>query len=145
MSEVLPVVNEIHADAPSDGVTVILSLEQLIKSHVQSIEKLKEEKKKIKETIDDSLLGDVVYQEKFKVAKEATKQKNATKLQILKQPSNIILANKLKGITSELKDKRLALSDYLLDYQRQTKATQLELFDGSIGEIVQVAKIVKAA
>lgn len=127
----------------SDQATVLLSLEQLVKSHIASIDQLKVENKKYKQMLEDALVGDVVYQEHDKAAKEAAKQKGATKLQILKQPANLTLSNKIKSISSELKEKQIALSDYLLEYQRLSGATEIEGEDGELREIVHTAKVIK--
>lgn len=130
----------------SEGeVSVLLSLEQLIKSHIASIDKLREENRKHKQMLDDALLNDQVYQEHLKIAKEATKQKSATKQQIMKQPANIVLANKIKSMSTELKEKQMALSDYLLEYQRMTGVNEIEGDDGEVREIVNSAKVIKKA
>lgn len=129
----------------SDQATVLLSLEQLIKNHIASIDKLKEEAKKHKQMLEDAFMNDAVYQEHMKQAKEAIKVKSATRAQILKQPQNILLSNKVKQMTTELKDKQFALSDYLLEYQRMTGVNEIEGEDGEVREIVNSAKVVKRA
>lgn len=129
---------------PSDNdATVLLSLENLIKNHIASIDKLKEEVRKQKQMLEDGFLSDAVYQEHMKLAKEAIKQKSATRAQITKQPQNIALSNKIKSMTTELKDKQFALSDYLLEYQRLTGVNEIEGEDGEVREIVNTAKVIK--
>lgn len=125
--------------------TVLLSLENLIKNHIASIDKLKEENKKQKQMLEDSFMNDAVYQEHLRLAKEAVKQKSATKSQITKQPQNMALSQKIRQMSAELKDKQLALSDYLLEYQRLTGVNEIEGDDGEIREIVNSAKVVKRA
>jgi len=142
MQNIVPVVNE-RKVKQENGSEVILSLEQLIKSHVESIDRLTVEKRKQAEMLKDGCNNDLVYREHADKAKEAAKVRNATKAQIMKQPAMVLLSNKVKSITSELKDKKMALSEYLLEYQRLTQATQLELFDGQILEIVKTAKVIK--
>lgn len=129
----------------SDQVTVLLSLEQLIKSHIASIDKLREESRKHKQMLEDAFLNDPVYQEHLKVAKEATKQKSTTKQTIMRQPANVQLSNKIKEMSAELKDKQFALSDYLLEYQRLTGVNEIEGEDGEVREIVNTARVVKRA
>lgn len=113
--------------ASSDQVTVLLSLEQLIKSHIASIDKLKDESRKHKQMLEDAFMNDPVYQEHLKIAKEATKQKSTTKQTIMRQPANVQLSNTIKEMTAELKDKQMALSDYLLEYQRMTGVNEIML------------------
>ena len=123
--------------------TVLLSLENLIKNNIASIDKLKDELKKHRQMLEDAFIGDAVYQEHMRLAKEAAKVKAATRAQISKQPQNILLSNKIKGMTTELRDKQFALSDYLLEYQRMTGVNEIEGDDGEIREIVNTAKVVK--
>jgi hypothetical protein len=141
---------EIVEEAPatqsdSDQATVLLSLENLIKNHIASIDKLKDEVKKQRQMLEDSFMNDAVYQEHLRLAKEAIKVKSATRLQITSQPQNIMLSNKIKSMTTELKDKQFALSDYLLEYQRLTGINEIEGEDGELREIVNTAKVVKRA
>lgn len=127
----------------SDQATVLLSLENLIKNNIASIDKLREETRKHKQMLEDSFMTDAVYQEHLKLAKEAAKVKSATRAQILKMPQNVQLSNKIKNMTTELKDKQYALSDYLLEYQRMTGVNEIEGEDGEVREIVNTAKVVK--
>ena len=131
------------ASDTSDQATVLLSLENLIKNHIASIDKLKEEVRKQKQMLEDGFMNDAVYQEHLKLAKEAAKVKAATRSQITKQPQNIALSNKIKTMTTELKDKQFALSDYLLEYQRLTGVNEIEGDDGEVREIVNTAKVIK--
>lgn len=125
--------------------TVLLSLEQLIKNHISSIDKLKEEVTRQKQMLEDSFMNDAVYQEHLRTAKEAIKVKNATRSQILKQPQNVLISSKVKSMAVELKDKQFALSDYLLEYERMTGVNEIEGEDGEVREIVNSAKVVKRA
>lgn len=127
----------------TDQSSVITSLDNLIKSHIATIERLSVEIKKQREMVNDTFANDAVYQEQERKAKEATKLKNATKQQLLKQPSILQIINKLKGMTVELKEKQSSLSDYLLEYQRMTGVNEIEGEDGEVREIIHVAKVVK--
>lgn len=129
----------------SDQATVLLSLEQLIKNHIASIDKLKEENRKHKQMLEDAFMNDQVYQEHLKLAKEAAKVKAQTRSQIMKQPANVVLSNKVKSMSVELKEKQMALSDYLLEYQRLTGVNEIEGEDGEVREIVNTARVVKKA
>lgn len=127
----------------TDQATIVVSLGQLIKSHIASIDKLREEVKKHREMIADGFANDSVYQELDTQAKEAIKKKNAAKQQIAKQPAVITLVNKAKSMSAELKEKQMALSDYLLEYQRMTGVNEIEGEDGDVREIVHIAKAVR--
>ena len=123
--------------------TVLLDLENLIKSHVSGIDKRKEELKKIKEMLNDIFVNDPTYQEHEKQAKEANKVKGATKAQLIKLPNAKELGDKIKTITSEIKETDGALSDYLREYQRMSGSNEIEGDDGQVREIVYVAKLIK--
>jgi len=127
----------------NNDATVLLDLENLIKSHVSGIDKRKEELKKIKEMLNEIFVNDPTYQEHEKQAKEANKIKGATKAQLMKQPNAKELGDKIKTTTSEIKETDGALSDYLREYQRMSGSNEIEGDDGQVREIIYVAKLVK--
>lgn len=131
--------------ATEDQSAVLTSLDQMIKAHVSSIDKLKTEVKKLREMIQDGFANDAVYKEHDDAAKAAAKVRQATKAQIMKQPAVLTLVQKMKTLNSELKEKQYSLSDYLLEYQRLSGANQIETDDGQVLEIVNSAKIVRKA
>ncbi len=136
-----------QADSQSaeDQSTVLTSLDELIKTHIASIDRLSEEKKKLAEMLADGFNNDASFKQVSDKAKEAAKAKSQVKQQIMNRPGVIEVANKLKSISSEVKEKQMALSDYLLEYQRMTGVNQIEGSDGEVREIVHVAKLVKKA
>ncbi len=127
----------------TDQATVLLSLEELIKNHIQSLEKLQDELKKHREMFADAFENSEVYREHEKRVKEVTKEKSQAREQILKQPAMQSLAQKIKDFNTELKEKKGALSDYLLEYQRMSGANEIEGHDGKLRDIVNNAKLVK--
>lgn len=143
MNQQFPTVQEIRVHKSSKA-DVVMSLENLIKTNIESIDKLAEEAKKHKEMLTSSFENDPTYREHEEKVKEATKLRNTTKEEITKQPSVAVVADKIKDIAAELKEKKAALSDYLLEYERLTEATQLELFDGSMVKIVKTATVKRA-
>lgn len=139
----MPIVNEIQLKTESPE--IVLSLENLIKSHVKSISELSLELKNNREMYNDSFDGNPTFREHSEKVKEATKARSVIKQQIAKQPSVSLLEQKLKDIRFDLKEQKKTLSDLLLDYRQKTQATQLELFDGQLVDIVESAKIVKSS
>lgn len=139
---------QIVSESPSsqaDQSNLLTSLDEMIKSNVQSIDRLRVESRKLQEMIQDGFENDAVYKEHDDAVKAATKIRQATKGQIMKQPAVLTLVEKLKTLKSELKEKQLSLSDYLLEYQRVSGANQIEMEDGEVLEIVNSAKIVRKA
>ncbi len=119
------------------------NLESSIKEHIASIDTSKTELKKLKEMLSDMFSNDATYQEHDKAVKETTKIRTKTKLELLKQPAAAGLNNKIKELSSDLKDLQNALSDYLREYQRLSGSNEIEGDDGEVREIVYVARLVK--
>ena len=104
----------------------INSLENLALSHIESIEKLKQQIKETNEMINDGLVSNETYVQANEKAKEFTKKKSQVKQQVMSQPSMVALALKLKSLKDEKKEKQQSLSDYLLEYERMTGANVIE-------------------
>lgn len=137
------IVGETVTSDVQNQATVLLSLEEMIKRHISSIETLQAEHKKHREMFDDAFTNSVVYKENAEKAKEAQKQKNTTRQEILKQPQMIQLADKIKTMREELKDLKLALSDYLVEFQRLSGLKEIQDENGEFREIVSSAKAIK--
>ena len=125
------------------AVSGMLSLEELIKNHIESIEKLKIETRQAKEMFEDSFESNPTYREHMDKVKEVTKAKNGLRQQIAKQPSVAQLEQKVKDLRFDLNEKNKTLSDLVQDYKEQTGATSIETRDGKILEIVSTSKLVK--
>lgn len=128
---------------PESGQQVMFNMEALIKGHIATNDKLKEEVKKHKEMLDDIFANDPTYQEHNKAAKESNKIKAGTKSQILKQPQAAELDKKIKEMKQELKEGQGSLSDYLQEYARMSGVNEIEGEDGEVREIVYSAKLIK--
>jgi phosphotransferase system IIB component len=121
---------------------VLLSLEEMIKNNIESIDKLRNELKQLREMFDDSFANNPTYREQSEKVKEVNKVKSQTRQQIMNQPAVLQLSNKIKSSRSEIKERQGALSDYLKEYQRMTGATEIEGRDGKIREIINDAKLI---
>lgn len=122
---------------------LLLSLEQLIKSTIRNLGTLGTELSEKRQMFADSFENDATFKEIEDKAKEATKVKLQTKLQIVKQPSIAQIALRIKDIAQEMRERKSTLSEYLLEYLRITGVNQIEAEDGVVHEIVHVAKLVK--
>lgn len=127
----------------SDGATVLLSLIELIKTNIDSLEKLQIEIRKQREMFDDSFNNDPVFREHTEKVKEANKVKSSTRQQIMKQPSVMQLSSHIKNMRQEMKERQASLSDYLQEYQRLTGATEIESSSGEILMIINSSKLKK--
>jgi len=134
---------------PSDDTTdknaaqVLLDLESLIKTHISNIDKGKSELKKQREMLASVLENDETYRLHNDEVKKAAKTKAQTKFQLMQQPQNKALAEKVKTLAAEIKEQDGALSDYLREYQRMSGTNEIETNEGVVCEIVYVAKLVK--
>ena len=133
----------VTVDSEANQATVLLSLEELIKNHIQSIDKLRDEVKKHREMFADAFEGNETYRENEAKVKEANKVKSTTREQILHQPAMQTLGAKIKEMSTDLKEKQTALSDYLLEYQRMAGVNEIEGHDGEMREIINNAKLIK--
>lgn len=121
----------------------ILSLEEKIHRVLVDMQKNQMEYKEQKSMFDDTFNQDANYRALDDKAKEATRQKNAAKQQIMKQPAVVTLSEKVKTMKEDLKDLQTELSDYLLEYQRVSGSSQFTSENGEVLEIVQVHKLVR--
>lgn len=126
-----------------NGAQVLLDLEALIKTNITNIDRNKAELKKQREMLTSALENDETYRLHNEEAKKAAKVKSQTKYQIMQQPANKSLAEKVKSVTVEVKEADDALSDYLREYQRLSGSNEIETDDGEIREIVYSAKLIK--
>ncbi len=127
----------------TDQAQDFLNLEELIRNYVAKIEAVEKELHEKTSMLNDALEGDAVYNEQSAKVKEANKIKSATKTQILKTPALAEIAEKIKDLKFDINEDRAVLSDYLQQYQKQSGATQIELSDGEILEIVSEVRLVK--
>lgn len=126
-----------------DGGTVIIELEGLIKNHITSIDKVADALRKHKEMLDDIFNNNPTYKQHMEAVKEATRIKNNTRQEMMKQPQVAELSEKVKDMKGELKDLKGALSDYLREYQKMSGVNEIEGEDGQIREIIYEAKLIK--
>lgn len=132
--------NEIATTSQAE---VLMNMEGLIKNHLAALKKLQEELNKNKEMMDDILANDPTYQEHLNAANEASKVKNATKAQVLKQPQAADLDKKIKEIKADMKENQGSLSDYLSEYSRLSGLTEIEDDEGNMMQITFSAKLTK--
>jgi hypothetical protein len=129
--------------AGDNDATVLLSLEEMIKNNIATIEKLNTELKEKRHMFVDAFQNDPTYKEHEDKAKEANVVKLGTKQQILKQPAMMQMAEKIKSMSADVKERKASLSDYLLEYQRLTQATTIEDLEGNVREIQNSATAIK--
>src|SRR6266404_3826940 len=98
-----------------DQANALLSLEELIKNHIEAIDKLKIELKTQREMYEDSFNTNPTYHEHIE---------------------------KVKDVRFDMNEQSKTLSDLLQDYTEQTGATSIETRDGKVLEIVRTSRLV---
>jgi len=121
----------------------LLSIESLIKSHDQRLDSLSKELRTNKEMLDAILDNDEEYRNSATEASKLAKLKTLAKAKVLKNPNAISLVEKIKDYQAQIKELKVALSDYLSQYVTLSGTNQIEGSDGVLRQIVYTAKLVK--
>lgn len=127
----------------SNDASLLLKIEEMVKTHLTQIDTLAEDISKHKDMLDDILANNQTYQEHDKIAKEAAKIRSKTKSEIMKGTQAADLSSKLKTLKSEKKELEEGVSDYLREYQRLSGLNEIEDASGEMREIILVPKLVK--
>jgi hypothetical protein len=123
----------------------LISIESLIKSHDDRLFSLSKELKIQKEMLDGILDNDEEYRLTATEASKQAKLKTLAKQKVLKSPESLTLVEKIKDNQSQIKELKVALSDYLAQYVTISGSNQIEGSDGILRTIVYTAKLVKKA
>lgn len=129
-------------ESENEAVTIV-SVENAIKTRLGHIGKQKEEAKTLREMIASYLQNDPLFVEHEEMAKNATRQRNATKRDLLAKSDARQMVEKLKAAREELKELQDGLSYYLTQYQQLTGQNSFEDEEGEVRDIVYIAKLVK--
>ncbi len=121
----------------------LISIESLIKSHDDRLVTLTKELRTNKEMLDSILDNDEEYRLSATEASKQTKLKTLAKQKVLKNPNSLALVEKIKDYQAQIKEIKVALSDYLAQYVTLSGTNQIEGSDGVLRTIVYTAKLVK--
>jgi hypothetical protein len=121
----------------------LINIESLVQSHDQRLNTLTKELKTHKEMLDGILDNDQEYRTCATEASKSAKLKTLAKQKVLKQPESLSLVEKIKDYQAQIKELRVALSDYLAQYVTLSGTTQIEGSDGVLRQIIYTAKLVK--
>ncbi len=121
----------------------LLNIESLINSHDSRLDSLQKELRTQKGMLTDLLENDEEYAKISEEVSKLSKQKTMAKQKASKSPAAAPLVDKVKDIQTQIKELRVALSDYLAQYVNLSGTNQIEGLDGVIRQIVYSAKLVK--
>lgn len=127
----------------SNQAITLVNIESLINSHDSSLKSLTDESKSYKEMINDLLENDNEYVEAAKEAAKYSKLKTIAKKRVMASDGAKTTVEKLQDIQSQLKELKVALSDYLSQYVTLSGTNQIEGADGILRQIIYTAKLVK--
>jgi|SRR3989339_140434 len=122
----------------------LINIENLIASHDAKLTTLSTQLKTEKGMLQNILDNDPEYSKLSEEANKLGKQRLVAKQKVLKQPNSISLLDKIKDYQSQIRELKVALSEYLTQYVQVAGTRQLEGPDGAIRQIIYTAKLVKA-
>jgi len=123
----------------------LINIESLVNSHDQRLDTLSKELKTNKSMLDGILDNDQEYRAAATEASKYSKLKTIAKQKVLKSSESVALVEKIKDYQAQIKELRVALSDYLAQYVTLSGSNQIEGTDGVLRTIVYTAKLVKKA
>ena len=121
----------------------LLNIESLINSHDSRLEILQRELKIQKGSLNDLLNNNEEYAKASEEASKLTKLKSIAKQKALKLPAAVTLVEKIKDYQNQVKELKVALSDYLAQYVNLSGTNEIEGSDGIVRQIVYTARLVK--
>ncbi len=130
---------------PQSQAELVVSLTNLINATLSEISNLEKEMAKQKEMVDSVLANDSTYTQHAEAAKEASRIKSNTRKEIFKRTDVKHVVEKLTEIKDNLADTKEELSNYIQEYASASGQNYFEAEDGTIQEIVYVAKLRKKA
>ena len=134
--------SSVSVSKEDNAATVSLSLENLIRWHLEKKEKLKVQIAEQSDMLSNVLLNDATFKQHEEDAKKATKVKTATKSEIMKRPEVMQVSNKFKAAREEMKEQQQTLSELLAEYIRTTGLDSIEMEEKKKKKIVTTAKLV---
>lgn len=138
-------VSTVMSEEPQSAAQLVVSLTNLINANLKEIKGIEEEMAKHKEMVDTVLDNDATYKQHAEAAKEASRIKTNTKKEIFKRPDVKHVVEKLNELKENLADTREELSNYIQEYATTSGQNYFEADDGTIQEIVYIAKLRRKA
>jgi len=120
----------------------LVNIESLITSHDSRLKTLDDEVKIQKDMFNNLLENDQEYVDADKEAKKTAKLKSQAKAKVMARTEAKEVVEKLKDLQNQVKELKVALSDYLSQYVTLSGTNQIELPDGTLREILYTARLV---
>lgn len=121
----------------------LVNIESLINSHDVRLKTLDDELKIEKDMFNGLLENDEEYLLADKEAKKTAKLKSQAKAKVMSRTEAKAVVEKIKDLQNQMKELKVALSDYLSQYVTLSGTNQIESPDGTMREILYTARLVK--
>lgn len=121
----------------------MIDLEKTIKNFYDGVKMKREELKKLRDMINDTLETDKTFAIQQEKINDAKREQQATKDQLMSLSSVIEAKVEMKNLGEEVKELDGYLSKNLLQYSEMTKKDSITMNDGETYQIKQSAKLVK--
>ncbi len=128
---------------PPSQAELVVSLTNLINANLAEIQNLEKEMSKHKEMVDSVLSNDETYIKHAEAAKEASRIKGNTKKEIFKRGDVKHVVEKLTELKDNISATKEELSNYIQEYASASGQNYFEAEDGTIQEIVYIARLRK--
>jgi len=127
----------------SNDAMQMIDLEKTIKNFYAGAKMKREELKKLRDMINDTLETDKTFAVQQEKINEAKREQQATKDQLMSLSSVVEAKVEMKNLEEEIKELDGYLSKNLLHYWELTKKDSITMNDGETYQIKQSAKLVK--
>ena len=121
----------------------LLEIENLINTYNQKLGNITTELKQYRNMFVNMIDNDEEFTAASEASKKINKDKAQAKQKFLKRPEAAELQDKIKDYAYQLKEIKLALSDYLTQYMTISGTNQVPSPDGGFYRIIYSAKLVK--
>jgi len=123
--------------------TDLIAIESLINSYNLKFDSLSSELKQHKAMLQGLFDNDSEYQQLEKDYQKTSKLKSVVKQKVKNQPNALGIIDKIKDIQGQVREIKVALSDYLSQYVAVSGIKEFEGPDGVLRQIIYTAKLVR--
>lgn len=123
--------------------TDIINVENLINSYNLKLDSIVRELQEQKSMLQSVLDNDTEYSQLAQEADKVSKTKSMARQKVLKQSNVVSIIEKTKDLKNELREVKIAMSDYLTQYITLSGSRQIEAPDGTLMDIVYSARLIK--
>lgn len=113
----------------------------IIQRQMAEIDRLKDEKKNLRESLNNLLENNADYNEKNELKKSAAREAKLSKDKVLTTPEATGIVVKMDDVTAEIKELQESLSNNLMVYHTKTGSRSFEDAEGNERTIVYNYKV----